>query len=136
MVAKSIFLSVIEETELIADEIERDVNMIRIDDIVIKKNLKPPFVIKADVQGAELIVLEGCSKILENTEVIILEVSLFKFMKEGPDFYDVVDYMNKIGYEVYDIHLNWNRPLDKALGQVDLVFVKSKGFFKKSNKYA
>jgi len=88
--------------------------------------------LKVDVQGFELEVLEGSKEILSNVDVIMLEVSFFRFLKNAPDFYDVVTYMKDIGYIVYDIVGGINRPLDYALGQKDLVFVKENGFFRRS----
>lgn len=89
-----------------------------------------------DVQGAELDVLDGALRALENTEVVTLEVSLFEFMKGAPQFTDVVLYMKKHGFVAFDIIHGWNRPLDNALGQIDVVFVKEKGIFRKDHSYA
>lgn len=119
-----------------ADGIKRTVEMIRLDDYVITNKLKGLFLIKIDVQGAEIRVLEGCKNILEDTEVIILEVSLFQFMKGAPELYDIIDYMKNIGYVTYDIELAWNRPLDNALGQINILFVKESGMFRKNHSYA
>jgi len=92
--------------------------------------------LKIDVQGFELEVLRGANEILKNVDVIILEVSLFRFLKDSPDFYDVVTYMKSIGYVVYDIVGGINRPLDYALGQKDLVFVKEDGFFRRNHGWS
>jgi len=92
--------------------------------------------LKVDVQGFELEVLKGANGILPNVDVIILEVSLFKFLKNAPDFHEVVDYMKTIGYVVYDIIGGINRPLDFSLGQVDLVFVKESGSLRQSHRWA
>lgn len=92
--------------------------------------------IKVDVQGAELDVLEGAQQALSEAEVIVLEVSLFEFMKGAPQFFDVVSYMKKHGFVAYDIIHGWNRPLDNALGQVDIFFVKENGMFRKDHSYS
>jgi len=86
--------------------------------------------LKADVQGFELEVLEGAKDLLPHVDVILLEVSFFRFLKQAPDFFDVISYMKGIGYVVYDIVGGLNRPLDSALGQKDLVFVKENGVFR------
>ena len=44
--------------------------------------------------------------------------------------------MKDVGYVVYDIIGGINRPLDLALGQKDLVFVKENGVFRKSHGWA
>lgn len=119
-----------------ADGHEVTVPMIRIDDIVKKKRLNGPFLIKADVQGAELDALNGATHVLIEAEVVVLEASLFEFMKGAPQFFDVVSYMKSRDFVVYDIILGWNRPLDNALGQVDIVFVKDNGIFRQDHSYS
>lgn len=101
-----------------------------------KYNLKGPFLIKIDVQGFELEVLKGAKKVINDTEVIILEVSLFEFYKNSPSFDDVIIFMKDIGFSVYDIFGGIYRPLDEALGQVDLVFVKTNGIFRETHHFA
>jgi FkbM family methyltransferase len=112
------------------------VPLVKIDDVIENKQLTGPYLIKIDVQGAELDALEGAQRTLPAAEAVVLEVSLFEFMKGAPQFYDVISYMKSRGYVVYDIILGWNRPLDNALGQVDVVFVKDKGMFRKDHSFS
>ena len=112
------------------------VPMVVVDDLVRQRSLDGPILLKVDVQGGELEVLEGCADTLKATEAVVLEVSLFEFMKGAPQFYDVVSYMKGRGYVAYDIVLGWNRPLDDALGQVDIVFVKEAGPFRRDHSFA
>jgi hypothetical protein len=119
-----------------ADGYEVTVPMVKLDEVIQAKQLSGPYLIKIDVQGAELDVLEGSRQILLDTEVIALEVSLFEFMKGAPQFSDVILYMKNLGFVPYDITLGWNRPLDNALGQVDMLFVKDKGMFRKNQSYS
>ena len=118
------------------DGYETTVPMIRMDDILKDKQLRGPYLIKVDVQGAELDVLEGAQQALLETEVVVLEVSLFEFMKGAPQFFDVVSYMKSHGFVAYDIILGVNRPLDNALGQVDIVFVRERGIFRQDHSYS
>lgn len=91
--------------------------------------------LKVDVQGYELHVLEGAGIFLEKIDVIILEVSLYNFLKDCPDFYDVIVYMKKKGFVLYDIVGGINRPKDMALGQKDLLFVKEVGMIRNSHDW-
>jgi FkbM family methyltransferase len=120
----------------VADGYEIAVPTIRIDDILRAKELKGPYLIKIDVQGAELEALEGAQKTLLESEVVVLEVSMFEFMKGAPQFFDVVLYMKNHGFVAYDIIHGWNRPLDNALGQIDIVFVKEDGRFRQDHSYS
>lgn len=119
-----------------ADGHKVTVSMITIDEIIKEKQLIGPYLIKVDVQGAELDVLEGAQHALLETEVVVLEVSLFEFMKGSPQFYDVVSYMKNRRFVAYDIILGWNRPLDNALGQIDVMFVKDEGMFRQDHSYS
>lgn len=118
------------------DGIPREVQAITIDSVIESKKLIGPFIIKIDVQGGELLVLQGSKNTLNKTEVIILETQLFQFFKKGPQFIDIVHYMNGLGFFVYDIFGQQYRPLDGALASVDLVFVKDKGLFRQSHHWA
>lgn len=125
-----------EETGIESDGYEIKVSTSRIDEIVEEEKLKGPFILKIDVQGAELEVLSGACSTLKYTEVIALEVSLFKLMKDAPDFYEIINYMKKNGFVAYDILRGFYWPLDNALGQVDIVFVKEEGRFRRDHRYA
>jgi len=120
----------------VADGYEITVPIIRIDDIIEEKQLNGSTLIKVDAQGAELEVLNGAKKALLETEVVVLEVSMFEFLKGAPQFFDVVLYMKNQGFVAYDIIKGWNRPLDNALGQIDIIFVKENGRFRQNHSYS
>ena len=118
------------------DGISRTIQSIRIDEFVNTNKIKGPYILKIDVQGAELEVLGGSINILSETELIIVETSMFEFMIDSPQFFDIVFYMKKHGFAVYDFIDGHYRPLDGALGQIDLVFVKEDGQFRVNHAYA
>jgi hypothetical protein len=82
-----------------------------------------PNICKIDVQGFEIEVLKGAKKILGKTDIFILEASLFRFSPNQPLLHEIIDFMVKQGYVIYDFAGFANRPLDKALGQLDICFV-------------
>jgi hypothetical protein len=114
----------------------REVPVVTIDEICAEKDLRGPYVIKADVQGAELQVLAGAERTLQATELVILEVTLFGTMIDGPQLFDTVSYMKQRGFVVYDFCGFHYRPLDNALCQVDMVFVQEEGKFREKHAYA
>jgi FkbM family methyltransferase len=86
-----------------------------------------PFAIKVDVQGAELRVLDGGKAALSQAELVVLETSLFRSMRGGPVFHEVIAYMARRGFVPYGFLDFIHRPLDGALAQADVIFVKRNG---------
>ncbi len=118
------------------DGVPREIPVVTIDRLCRERNLCGPYLIKVDVQGAELQVLAGATCTLLETEVVILEVTLFGSMIGGPQLYDVVLRMKEFGFVVYDIFGSNYRPFDNALSQVDMVFVREQGPFRESHVFA
>ncbi len=112
---------------------QREIEIITIDDLIDSGKIDNPELIKLDIQGFELEALKGAQKTFGYTEVYILEVSLFQFWSpDTPIFSDVVNFMLERDYVVYDFAGFWRRPLDGALGQCDVCFVKRNGFLRSS----
>ena len=81
--------------------------------------------IKLDVQGAELKIMTGLKELINNCEVIILEVSLHKYNKDAPLFYDIIHYMKNKRFVLYDIYdLKRLGDKDSYLLQFDCVFLR------------
>jgi FkbM family methyltransferase len=119
-----------------ADGFEREVAMVRLDDLIEPFSLKGSLLLKVDVQGAELEVLGGAEQLLRECEVVILETSFFNFQKGSPDFFDIITFMKSKGFVVYDLFDGHNRPIDNALAQKDVLFVKEKGFLRKTHNWS
>lgn len=115
----------------------REVSIRRLDSIVQEKKLSGPYLLKIDTQGTELEVLAGASGILAETEVIVLETSFFKFLgRDEPLFNEVIRFMEGLGFCPYDFFGGLNRPLDGALGQIDVAFVKTNGLFRSDHRFS
>jgi FkbM family methyltransferase len=115
---------------------ERQVPTVTLDSLLEEGRIQAPVLLKIDVQGAELDVLSGGEKMLNSTEYALIEVSLFEFFRGGPQFYDVIEFMMGRGFVTYDMSGCQYRPLDNALSQVDVSFVKKGGLFRKHHQYA
>lgn len=130
--------TIAKDDALIQSGKQKIVPVVTIDQLIEKGVIDIPDVIKADVQGLELDVLRGAKKALGKTELIILECSLFPFGSETAPFplvREVIDFMHKEGYEVYSFTNFARRPYDNALGQCDICFALSDGFFRKHIGY-
>jgi FkbM family methyltransferase len=117
------------------DGTRRSVPVVRLDDIAVERELVGPFVVKVDVEGAELEVLSGALEVLRATELALLEVSLFEFIPGAPQFHDVVSWMHDHGFVVADVYDAHNRLLDGALARMDVAFVQEDGRFRQSHSY-
>jgi len=79
--------------------------------------------LKLDVQGYELEVLKGASNALQATKVLMMEVSLIDLYQNNPLLHHVTAFLHERGFVAYDICGLMRRPLDRALAQVDMLFV-------------
>lgn len=114
----------------------RMVPTVTVDAACRERGLRGPYLVKVDVQGAELRALAGASGVLEETEVVVIEASLFEFRTGIPEFSYVLNWMRQRGFVVYDIIGGYTRPLDGALAQVDLAFVRVDGRFRSDHRFA
>jgi FkbM family methyltransferase len=114
---------------------QRVTEIITLDDVVAVRPTFQPDLVKLDVQGYEIEALKGASTLWGRTEVFILEVSLFRLAPDMPVLLDVLEFMAKHGYAVYDIAGFLRRPLDGALGQLDLALVRENGPFRRKHSW-
>jgi FkbM family methyltransferase len=116
--------------------VPRRVRSVTIESVIQETGAKGPFLLKLDVQGAELDVLNGAGGVLRECQYVILEVSFFRFFQDAPDCCGVIAYMKKQGFVPYDIVGLQYRPFDQALSQADIAFVKEAGPFRRHHFYA
>ena len=125
-----------DESEASSENFElRTIPAVTLDEVCRTRQLEGPYLIKVDVDGKELDVLAGSSQILQNTELVIVEVTLYvsaRFDKMCA----VINFMKEQGFVTYDIVDFSYRFSDLALSQVDLVFVKESGQLTKESRYA
>lgn len=81
--------------------------------------------LKLDVQGYELEVLKGAQSTLQNAQAVLMEVSLMGVNKGAPLVNEVLQFMAERNFRVYDICSFIRRPLDNALWQSDLIFLRA-----------
>ncbi|MBL8702183.1 MAG: FkbM family methyltransferase [Alphaproteobacteria bacterium] len=91
------------------------VPMHRLDDLVRELDLKPPFLLKLDVQGAEVDVFRGAPETLARTEGVIVEADI-------DDFAAIHSALDAAGMALFDLAY-FNRAPDQTLGWFYPVYV-------------
>ncbi|MGD9882209.1 MAG: FkbM family methyltransferase [Reyranella sp.] len=86
-----------------------------------------PTLAKIDVQGAELMVLEGMTGRMASIDVFIVETSTISSVKGGAEVHDVMHFMRSHGFVVADVLGMTRRTLDGATAQLDLMFLPEEG---------
>ncbi len=106
--------------EVIGSE-NRIIEVKTIDSICEEFKITGQVLLKIDVDGPEVKVLQGSKTLLKQGCVIVIEASM---ADEKPRFSQVVDYLSSYGYEVFDIVDPLFRQSDWHLWQVDLILIK------------
>jgi FkbM family methyltransferase len=86
---------------------------------------KAPVLLKIDVEGFEMDVLQGASATLEQTEVLIAEVSVTKRHENDVSFGTFITYVESLGFSLIDIPELTPLRRKGALSYVDAAFARS-----------
>lgn len=86
--------------------------------------LRRPTILKADVQGYEVSVLQGAGETLRHVSAVLLEVSFRRIYRDMPLAHTVIGLLAERGFRIADICSYAQRARDKALLQADMLFVK------------
>ncbi len=100
-----------------------------VDTILREIDFPLPQFLKLDVQGHELEVLKGARNSLVSAEVCLLEVSFLDLGDGTPLTAAVINFMAEFNFQMYDITQFMRRPYDKALYQIDLMFIKKDSIY-------
>jgi FkbM family methyltransferase len=85
-------------------------------------HLPLPDFIKLDVQGAELLVLQGALRTLQTCPVVQMEVSLHSLNEGAPLLAEILPFMTQLGYQVIDtLEVIYTRNFNT---QLDLLFAR------------
>jgi len=87
---------------------------------------EPIDLIKIDVQGAELDILKGGKKTMQNASYALLELSLLEYNQGAPLIQEVVDKMIEYGFCIVDIleYHSFPQLYGGAVFQIDALFKK------------
>ena len=102
---------------------QRQVPIFTIDHLINNEEMPTPDLIKIDVQGYEMEVLQGSLRCMGKTDMFIIETSLRHPLGHRPSFYRVVELMEAYGYQVWDLpDLKYRG--DGTLAQIDVCFLR------------
>lgn len=91
--------------------------------------------IKIDVQGYELEVLKGGKQTLAKVHVVLIELSLIEINAGAPLLHEALTFMEAAGFVAYDILEIHRRPLDGAMNQIDVLFVREKSLLRADKRH-
>jgi FkbM family methyltransferase len=81
--------------------------------------------VKTDLQGHDFISFQSIGKYLNHVNVVQMECQLAPYAPRMTGLSERIVEMANLGFEVYEIFEPLYRPSDSALGQVDVVFLRS-----------
>ena len=71
-----------------------------LDDVIKARNFPLPDLIKMDVQGAELDIVQGAETALKHCKDLILELQTVEYNKSAPLASEVIKYIESIGFRL------------------------------------
>lgn len=114
----------------------RKVPVRRLDTLVQQGAIPLPSFIKIDVQGFERRVMEGGKKTIQYADLILLECSFFAFCEDMCTLDVMIAFMAERNFIPYEFVAYLRRPLDGAMGQCDILFVRKDHAFISNKRWA
>lgn len=93
-------------------------------DSLIEAGMPLPSFIKIDVQGFERRVLDGGHEAMCHAELILMECQFFPFCDDMRSLDETIAYMSARQFIPYEFVDYIRRPLDGAMGQCDMLFIR------------
>lgn len=100
-----------------------EVPVVKVDDEILKRRLKGPYLIKIDTHGFEVPIIEGALETLKHTGLVIMETYNYQLTEDSLKFYQMCDYMEKKGLSPIDMVDLTLRKYDNSFWQMDIFFV-------------
>jgi FkbM family methyltransferase len=103
-----------------------EVPVVTLDTVLERKAICGRGILKADVQYADHLVLEGAHQLLKKVDMIILELTLRNVPPRAKTFLEMLHQMELLGFDYFDDVGEWRDPMSGTLAQKDVLFVNRK----------
>jgi FkbM family methyltransferase len=103
------------------------VNARSLNSFVAEQNIQKIDLLKIDVQGAEVDVLDGSRQILDRVGVVLIEISLYDYYEKSSSIGDVESFLSPHGFSLWSVTDISNNPMNGRTDWVELLYVNSKG---------
>lgn len=103
-----------------------EVDVITIMKFCEENNIPNVDILWMDLQGNELNALKGMGEMLSNTKVICSEIGLQPYYENHTLYGEIVDYLEKYGFEVSEKDYPFPYPRDKNALECDFIFINKK----------
>jgi len=102
----------------------RTVPVRTLDTLLLTERLELPSFVKIDVQGFEKRVIDGGRHVFAHAELVLMECQFFPFCSDMRTLDRTIAIMSSLGFIPYEFVDLLRRPLDGAMGQCDILFVR------------
>lgn len=113
------------------DDEFRDIDVITLDSVA--ERWAPPYVLKIDVEGSELDVIRGARKVLESTDLVLMEMSVLPRFDGEASFAERIRFMDDAGFRLFDIPVLSQTRANGPLSFIDAAFVRKENKLRLSN---
>ena len=88
------------------------------------ERLELPSFVKIDVQGFEKRVIDGGPSVFSYADMVLMECQFLPFCKDTRTLDQTIAHMSSLGFIPYEFVDLLRRPLDGAMGQCDILFIR------------
>ncbi len=107
-----------------------------LDSLLQEGTIAPPQLVKIDVQGFEQRVIKGGRRTLEACDFILMECAFYPFCAEMQRLDQSIGFMAEAGFAPYEFVDFLRRPVDGAMGQCDILFIRRDHAWMKDTRWA
>lgn len=109
--------------------------MMKLDTYISNNNISAPDFLQIDTLSFEYQILKGIETNLPFIDAILLQLNFIEVFHEVKLANEVIEYLSRFGFVIYDICDIHRRPLDNALWQMDVLFVKQDSYLRKNKRW-